>query len=185
VTQDNYKPEIEILTTLDALKKNPDDYDMVFSVEDFITRDVFNPALSLDTSHERLGVELALDGTPIVDRVTFDLITCWILVTQPRRILVHCKNGELAAGFALFMFAVNCGKGGEDRAVAELFAVKPDAACDETIVGLVDDYLKSGGELCDAWSNGVYSTGLNRFRLLLSSTRAWMENNHPNKASAA
>ncbi|WP_186392802.1 MULTISPECIES: hypothetical protein [unclassified Pannonibacter] len=187
---------IEILTTVEALKKNPADYDMVFAVEDF-TEGVYSPAVAQEKRVSLIRVDhvgdgkkderddLAVRAVKGIRESTLRLLAAWALVSESRKIMIHCKNGEVSAALALFVFAVRAGAGNEDRAVAELFVSTPNAACDETLVGQFDDFLQREGALCDAWANGVFSTGLNPFRLMLAETRAWMEVNDIKKESAA
>jgi len=194
---ENNEMNIEILTTVEALKKNPADYDMVFAVEDYITEGVYPLAVGDEKRVSLVHVDHVGDGKKSkqddlaarcvkgVRETPLKLLSVWAVVSDSRNIMIHCKNGEMAAAVALFIFAARAGAGNEDRAVAELFVSNPNAACDETLVGQFDDFLECGGELCSAWENGVFSTGLNPFRLLLAETRVWMENNDIKTASAA
>lgn len=194
---ENNEMKIEILTTVEALKKNPADYDMVFAVEDYVTEGVYSPAAEDETRVSLVRVDhvgdgkkgkrddLAVRAVKGVRETSLKLLSVWAVVSDSRNIMIHCKNGEMAAAMALFIFAARAGAGNEDRAVAELFVSNPNAACDETLVGQFDDFLECGGALCDAWENGVFSTGLNPFRLMLAETRAWMESNDIKKVSAA
>ena len=102
---ENNEMKIEILTTVEALKKNPADYDMVFAVEDYITGGVYSPAAE---DEERVSLvrvdhvgdgkkgkrdDLAVRTVKGVRETSLKLLSVWAVVSDSRNIMIHCKNG--------------------------------------------------------------------------------------------
>lgn len=156
---------IEILKTVEALKKNPTDYEMILAAEDFITEGASVLEDEYSTAVQKMFIDDDGPGNPRIRDTALHLLVVWSLTTDKRMVMIHCQDGKLAAALSLLILATRAGEGAEDRAVAELFAQSPHVACDETLVGLFDDYLGRKGALREAWENKS-SIDLNPFSYL-------------------
>jgi Predicted protein tyrosine phosphatase len=78
----------------------------------------------------------------------------WARGMAGRKLLVHCEMGiSRSAAVALAIIADRLGSGREAEAVAELLRIRPQAACNERILGVADEMSGSGGRLVRAWKD--------------------------------